>query len=338
MENHKKIYLPLIFSLLFCLGLVLAASAENSNFSIQILPASTSPGPVCGNGIIEAGEACDNGAGNGSCPAGCSAGCGYNSCGGGYNPPPSQPPQPQPPQQPETKISFTGIAYYLSQVEILRDGVLVSTTQAGTDARFTYNFDVSTPGTYMYTFIAIDDKGVRSTLFTIPVTIGKSVIVQISNVFIAPSVVLDKIQVLEGDRLQISGQTTPDSDVEIYISSQEIVVHTRTDSSGHYSYSFNTIGMDEGEHFVQIRVTYQGETSSYSEKIRFFVGNKNILQQPQGTCSKSDLNGDCRVNLTDFSIEAYWFEKSNPPAKYDFNNDGQVDISDFSIMAYYWTG
>ncbi len=337
MENNKKIYLSLIFSLLLCLGVIFAANAANtSNFSLQILPASTSPGPVCGNGIVETGEACDNGAGNGSCPAGCSAGCGYNSCGGGYNPPPSQPPVQ--PQQPETKVSFTGIAYYLSQVDILRDGVLVSTTQAGTDARFTYDFDVNTPGTYMYTFIAIDDKGVRSTLFTIPVTIGKNVVVQISNVFIAPSVVLDKIQVKEGDQLLISGQTTPDSDVEIFIASKEITIHTRTDSSGHYSYSFNTTGLDEGEHFVQIRVTYQGQTSSYSEKIRFFVGNSNIYLNQAVTCSKADLNGDCRVNLTDFSIEAYWYNKANPPAKYDLNGDGQVDISDFSIMAYYWTG
>ena len=39
-------------------------------------------GPVCGNGIPEAGEACDNGASNGACPATCSTSCTINSCAG----------------------------------------------------------------------------------------------------------------------------------------------------------------------------------------------------------------------------------------------------------------
>jgi hypothetical protein len=37
----------------------------------------------CGNGTIDPGEACDDGANNGSCPKTCSALCASNSCGGG---------------------------------------------------------------------------------------------------------------------------------------------------------------------------------------------------------------------------------------------------------------
>ncbi len=43
------------------------------------IPAAVS---VCGNGIVESGEQCDNGASNGACPATCSASCTVNSCGG----------------------------------------------------------------------------------------------------------------------------------------------------------------------------------------------------------------------------------------------------------------
>jgi hypothetical protein len=39
------------------------------------------PSSVCGNNIVEAGEACDNGISNGACPATCSASCSVNSCG-----------------------------------------------------------------------------------------------------------------------------------------------------------------------------------------------------------------------------------------------------------------
>ena len=38
------------------------------------------PPPVCGNGVVESGEACDAGASNGSCPASCSSSCTVNSC------------------------------------------------------------------------------------------------------------------------------------------------------------------------------------------------------------------------------------------------------------------
>ncbi len=38
-------------------------------------------GSTCGDGVLDAGEACDDGAsGNGACPATCSASCTLNSC------------------------------------------------------------------------------------------------------------------------------------------------------------------------------------------------------------------------------------------------------------------
>ncbi|MCI0542615.1 hypothetical protein L0Y69_02605 [bacterium] len=63
-----------------------------------------------------------------------------------------------------------------------------------------------------------------------------------------------------------------------------------------------------------------------------------------GICfRKGDLNDDCKVDLVDFSIAAYWYKK---PLSERFlaieekklNGDGKVTLRDFSIMAYYWTG
>ena len=51
-----------------------------------------------------------------------------------------------------------------------------------------------------------------------------------------------------------------------------------------------------------------------------------------------DYNGDGRVDLVDFSVLIFWFEKTNIPLDIDCNGDGKADIVDFSIMAYYWTG
>ena len=59
--------------------------------------------------------------------------------------------------------------------------------------------------------------------------------------------------------------------------------------------------------------------------------------------AKGDLNGDCRVNLVDFSIASYWYKGilSDAFKKIEIsklNGDGKINLVDFSIMAYYWTG
>ena len=58
---------------------------------------------------------------------------------------------------------------------------------------------------------------------------------------------------------------------------------------------------------------------------------------------KGDLNGDCRVNLVDFSIAAYWYTRTLSSdfalkEQEQLNGDSKISLIDFSIMAYYWTG
>jgi len=73
------------------------------------------------------------------------------------------------------------------------------------------------------------------------------------------------------------------------------------------------------------------------------VGTKTVFKETTKCPSKSDLNNDCRVNLVDFSIAAYWYNRPISAAfavieSEKLNNDGKVNLIDFSIMAYYWTG
>jgi len=62
-------------------------------------------------------------------------------------------------------------------------------------------------------------------------------------------------------------------------------------------------------------------------------GSSNTMQCP----AKGDVNNDCKVNLVDFSIAAYWYKRPSPPANVDINSDGVVTLVDFSIMAFYWS-
>ena len=65
------------------------------------LPPTPPPPPpplVCGNGITETGEQCDNGGANGVCPSTCSTSCTLNVCSTNPPLPPAPPPPPPPPQ------------------------------------------------------------------------------------------------------------------------------------------------------------------------------------------------------------------------------------------------
>ncbi|MEK7531477.1 MAG: hypothetical protein AAB545_00905 [Patescibacteria group bacterium] len=50
----------------------------------------------------------------------------------------------------------------------------------------------------------------------------------------------------------------------------------------------------------------------------------------------ADLNCDGYVDIIDFSIMIYWFDKTPVPKRVDLKPDRKIDIHDFSVMAYYW--
>jgi hypothetical protein len=67
------------------------------------------------------------------------------------------------------------------------------------------------------------------------------------------------------------------------------------------------------------------------------IGYIPPLNQELKECSRiADLNCDGYVDLIDFSIMYYWFDKSSPPKRVDLRLDGRIDIYDFSVMAFYW--
>ena len=85
------------------------------------------------------------------------------------------------------------------------------------------------------------------------------------------------------------------------------------------------------------------EISGYSGAVSFAVGTKNVEATVKTCDNKADLNNDCKVNLVDYSIAAYWWKRTlTPDAIIKVDNklypDGKLDLRDFSVMAYYWTG
>jgi len=247
--------------------------------------------------------------------------------GGGYTPPSI------------TEVVFTGKAYPKSSVTLLKDAQIVATTIAGLDANFQISLSNISPGIYIFSLYSEDSKGNRSSLLTFPLSVTSGVTTNVSGVFIAPTIDVDKSEVKRGENIAIFGQSVPESDIVISVSSEEeFFTKTISDEDGIYLYNFDTSVLDYGSHYTKSKASKENLISGFSYSVNFQVGTKTVLKETTKISEKGDLNNDKRVNLVDFSILAYWYQRPSPSATVDLNNDGKVNLVDFSIMAYYWTG
>jgi len=272
----------------------------------------------------------NNNGGNGGSGGGGSGG------GSGGNPPPA----PQ-----GATVQFSGWAYPNESVVLLKDGQIAITTVAGGDAAFQMSLSGLSAGDYIFSVYGIDDKGNKSVPLPFSETLTSGATTNVSGIFISPTISVDKSQVKKGDNLVIFGQAAASSTVTIGVhSNPELFVQTTSGGNGAYLYTFDTSVLDYGSHFTESKAALQNEISSFGAQISFSVGNKDVPYQAQSSCPlarKGDLNCDGHIDLVDFSIMAYCYERSPLPSqcfKADLNRDNTVNLVDFSILASNWTG
>ncbi len=237
---------------------------------------------------------------------------------------------------PQTSINFSGYAYPLSQVVLLKDGLKAASTVAGPDAKFNISLTNLTPGNYTFSIYGLDKDKRRSSLFNFNIYLSKGASTSISGIFIAPTIDVNKTVVKRGEDITIFGQSCPYSEITLVVSSEKKIFRkTKSDKEGIYLYNLETTYLEEGKHYTKAKARLENTVSPYSPLITFNVGKSNLSGQRKII---GDLNNDNRVDLVDFSILIYWYEKPNPPSYLDLNNDNIVNLVDFSIMVYYWTG
>ena len=242
------------------------------------------------------------------------------------------------------QVIFSGRAYPLSKVTVLKDGQIAVSTIAGLDATFNTSLANLSSGNYTFNVFSEDSQGRRSNSFTFPVTITSGTTATISGIFLSPTIDVDKTEVKRGDTITIFGQSAPASDINITVnSSNELFEQTKADKNGVYLYDLDTAPLEMGQHSTQSKSSLAGLTTSYSLAVNFQVGTKTVSKNPIKCPIKGDLNNDCKVNLIDFSIAAYWYKRPLSDAfktieKTELSSDGKITLVDFSIMAYYWTG
>lgn len=306
---------------------------------------------ICGNGIKENNEQCDrNDFGGQTClnygyTGGnliCNSNCTLNFSNCISGPPPSGGGGVRgvpPPPSYYGRVIISGYAYSRSEVTLMSDGEIKAVTIADNNAKFEFDLNNLSPGNYLFTLYSEDNQGRRSSLYTFPVKISVGDTIRAGNILISPTIGIDKLEVKRGDFISIFGFSTPRSEVLINVSSdEELFLRTTSDNSGFYLYQLGTDVLEIGEHFTKSKTILANQMiSNYSRVVSFKVGQKNLSKEAK-KCPPVDLNNDCRVNLIDSSILAYWYKRPKPLAKVDLNQDGKVDLIDFSILAYWWTG
>lgn len=265
--------------------------------------------------------------------------------GGGSYTPPNQTPASQ-----SGTLNFSGSAYPLGVVHLLRDGAIIKSTTTDMLGNFTISTILPAASNYQLGFSGLDTLGRFSSLLVVDAAVGAGQVKNISGIFLSPTLDADKESVRVDDSLGISGYAYPNSTVTLLVSRDPLFVNTvRTVEipvalSGWYTYRFTvTDDFSPGLYFGKTRWATGGNVSALSEPVQFIVADESKKKEAR-ECRLGDLNDDGHVDLVDFSIATYWYKKS--PLREPFaskeaaclNNDHKVDLYDFSLMAYYWTG
>ncbi|MFA6042151.1 MAG: dockerin type I repeat-containing protein [Patescibacteria group bacterium] len=242
-----------------------------------------------------------------------------------------------PPEPTATSVILKGIAYPGSTVTILQNGVTAVQVPADPQARFDVTIGGLTAGTYTFGVFSVDQDGRDGPTSNFTLTLATGTSVTITGIFLGPTIAADKTEVRLGDTITVFGTTSPSSTVQIYVSSEtETSSQVSASTAGAWSKQFQASDLQIGSHSVRSKATDpDGSVSEFSRSVAFQVATTELCAGK----TKGDINCDGKVDLVDFSILLFYWNKRNPAnARADINQDGTVNIIDFSVMLYFWTG
>lgn len=280
---------------------------------------------------LEGGDSGAGGSGGGG--GGGSGGSSGSTAGGGFES------ADAPYQSGDGRVIISGYAYPNSTVGILVDGNFFDTVRANTSGSYSITLDEIARGVYTFGVYATGPDGTKSSTFSTSFTVTGARTSALSNVNVAPSIVVEPDPVNPGETLTASGYALPNATVSIQNgklrSSITKDLTITSNSSGFWQTPISTDSFSVGTYQIRAKSSQSGGVeTNWSEYTYYGVGEEADVP------INADLNRDGRVNLVDFSILLFWWAgdggDSDPPA--DINRDGTVSLTDFSIMLFNWTG
>lgn len=246
--------------------------------------------------------------------------------------------QPPPPVPIDTVVNMRGIAYPNTQVSIERDGTLLVSVPADPLAKFDVSLANQPTGTHTYIVSGKDAKGRPGSSLSFTLTVTPGTTTTITGIFLGPTIEADKETATLDETITILGITAPESDVTIYVSSEETkTFKTKSGTDGTWTKQILASDIGIGDHNARAKaVAPTTEVSNFSSTVPFSVTDK---KDPCSGKNRADINCDGKVNLVDFSIMMFYWKQRDPANKRaDINRDRVVNLTDFSILLFNWTG
>jgi hypothetical protein len=250
---------------------------------------------------------------------------------------------PYPPPANDPLVSFQGYAYPNSEVTLLRDGKEDQKVTANVSGQFEIDVDSLPQGVYTFSLVGKDSIGRLPAAQSFTFYVKEGTKTQLYNVFLAPTIEVSDPSFSVGDSLRVFGQSAANADIELWLYPKVVggvldsaitKVTGKSGPNGEWIIDIDTSKLGNGPYQVKARSILPGVgMSDFSKVIDLMAGGELPGANP---CDGADLNRDGKVNITDFSILLYWWNKDDDCA--DQNNDKTVNLVDFSIMMYHWTG
>lgn len=242
-------------------------------------------------------------------------------------------------------VSITGFTAPLGTYHVLKDGAEFKTGPIPETGRFEALVSNLERGAYTFSIFSRDRKGRKSATVTQTLSVGQGTSNNLSNILIPPTLELDRATVELNQSVGVSGEGAPGGTVEIFVipkgsaitlgGAQKYIATTSAGvgtGAGLWRATISTAGLSRGTYEVKARTLANQAESAYSGTSFLGVGESPTPEFG----SRADINGDGKVNLTDFSIMLSFWGTGNDTA--DINQDGTINLSDFSILLFNWTG
>lgn len=232
-------------------------------------------------------------------------------------------------------ISFQGTGFPGQEITLLVDSTRLEQTTTSSDGGFQISIEGLEPGNYTFSLITTDRNGLSSAIVTFNVNLSDATAIYLSNIVFPPTLNVSPPNVSRGDNIQVSGETVPNSTVEVFLN-KELSFSQKVEASGYFQYTIDTEDLIFGKHKLQGKSNLGGMESPMS-RLHVFEVTEGRFPETQRVLI-GDINNDNLVNLVDLSMLVYWYRREASPLEVDLTGDGKVDLSDISVLVSNWTG
>jgi len=235
-------------------------------------------------------------------------------------------------------VTFSGFAYPGAVITYLRNGAVIGTSLARDDGTFTKTASID-PGLITFGVWARGNRELTSATTNLTLNVRANNRIDIQNIFLSPTITADRFKIQKGGTLRIFGDTFPESLIRLFNNfspSGDPIADIRAGTDGAWEYFFPSEDLGEGP--VSLKVNSQIDNPSlvspFSDNLEFTIA--------EIACSGADFNFDTRINIVDFSILIFYWQRDPSIGDItnvctDLNTDKIVNIFDFSILMHQWT-